>query len=611
MIPSDVIESIRDRLDIVELVREYVPGLKRAGRTFKACCPFHQEKTPSFTVSSEKQAWYCFGCQSGGDVFGFVMRIENLAFPEVAQRLAERAGVNWKPAEEAVGPQERERRAVKAALEFAKDFYRRILKTAPEAEPARAYLRRRKVSPDIEERFELGFALSGGGTFLEAALRKGFQPDVLVKAGLAALREGGGRYRDYFWSRLLFPIRSARGEVSGFGGRVLGDQEPKYLNSPDGPLFSKGKLLYGLYQGGPSLRKEKKALLLEGYVDVLAAHQFGFDTAVAPLGTALTPDHVAALKRYVEDVVIVFDPDNAGANASLRSAELLLDQGLFVSIATVPEGLDPDELLHGKGKGAFEEVLGRATDLAEFQTELALRRRPPKSLEDKAKLAGEVLKTVSRQTNPILRQEWVKRLAQRLGLDEAALHAELERVAKGETKTPQRASNMQGKGSRPTAPPPPPRPGVEVEIVHLLLRHPFLMAKPLPFEAGDLQDERCRRVVLALKSLVGEVSWESPAWTKKLWEKLPAEDAPWVSRLLVEAADLAAPAGPSAGAPAQHGAENGLARLVQDWEKRRVEARMEDLRRRIRAGEAAGRTMDEELRELQKLSAKARGSKKI
>ncbi len=602
MIPPEVVESVRDKLDVVDLVREYVPGLKQAGRHFKACCPFHQEKTPSFTVSPEKQAWYCFGCQSGGDVFGFVMKIENLSFPEAAERLAERAGVAWKRVE-TLGPREKEREQVKAALDFAVGFYRRVLKTAPEAEPARKYLRRRKISPEIEERFELGFALSGGSTFLEAAAKKGFGPEILKTAGLAALREGAGRYRDYFWARLLFPIRNARGEVAGFGGRVLGDQEPKYLNSPETPLFSKGKMLYGLFHGGPVLRREKKVLICEGYVDVMAAHQFGFENAVAPLGTALTPEQVGSLKRYVEDAVIVFDPDNAGSSASLRSAELLLESGMVTRIATVPDGLDPDELLHGRGKEAFQQVLDGAVDLAQFQTELALRRRPHNTVEDRARLASEVLRVVAKESNPILRQERVKRLAQTLKLDEGALNLELERAKAGTLSAP-RASNRREQGSPAPAPAAAGgRTGVEEEIVHLLLRHPFLLAKPLPVALDQLSDARCRRVASSLAELVGEVSWESPAWTKRLWEKLPQEDAPWVSRLLVDEKDLVSEEGDGA----KQGAERALADLARRWNGHKDEARRMALDAKIKAGAAT----DEETREYVTLAAKSRGSRKI
>ncbi|TPW21083.1 MAG: DNA primase, partial [Elusimicrobia bacterium] len=400
-IAEGVIEQVRDRSDIIEVVRDYIPNLKVAGRNHKACCPFHQERTPSFNVNPEKQIYHCFGCGAGGDVFSFVMKIEGLAFLEAVQKLGERAGVKVQPEERELSPADRLRLAVKRANEAALEKYRDQLKRSPEAEPARAVLAKRGVSEAMAEQFGLGYAPRAGG--LAASLAKlGFPEEVVLRAGLAVRRED--RVRDMFWGRLLFPIRNGKGETVGFGGRILGDGEPKYLNTAETELFSKGKTLYALHEALQGLRKERRALVLEGYMDVIAAHQFGFTHSVAPLGTALTEDHAAVLKRWVDSVTIVFDPDAAGSTAAVKGAELLLEKGFSVAVATIPDGLDPDELLHQRGADAFRAVLDSAVDLAEFKTRVLLAKfTGALSAEDKAKVAGQVLETIRKCPDDVVK----------------------------------------------------------------------------------------------------------------------------------------------------------------------------------------------------------------
>ncbi|MDE2292530.1 MAG: toprim domain-containing protein, partial [Elusimicrobia bacterium] len=301
-----------------------------------------------------------------------------------------------------------------------------LLKSSPEAGEARGILRRRGVSGEMVERFSLGYAPKAAG--LGAALkRRGFDAESLLQAGLLVQRED--RVREMFWSRLLFPIRSGKGEVIGFGGRVLGEGEPKYLNSRESEYFSKGRVLYGLFEALPALRKDRRAVVLEGYMDVIALHQFGFSNAVAPLGTALTEDHAALLRRWADSVTILFDPDAAGAAAAVKGAELLLTKGFSVAVATVPDGLDPDELLHQRGPEALQALLDGAVDLAEFKTRVLLGRfkgRP--GPEEMAKVVAQVLETIGKCPNEVLRSDWVKRLHSITGVDEASLIAQLNRL---------------------------------------------------------------------------------------------------------------------------------------------------------------------------------------
>jgi len=499
-IAEQSLEEIRQRVDIAELVKEYVPSLKRSGRNLKACCPFHREKTPSFMVNPERQIFHCFGCQEGGDAFSFVMKMEGLSFSEAVEKLGKRVGVSVAPAAESLGPREREALAAREALSFARDFYRQILEKGPEAEAARKYLESRGVSAAIREEFGLGFALPDGSSLLDAAQKKGFSGELLVKAGLASMMEGRSRPRDFFRGRIVYPIRGIRGDVVGFGARAMGDAMPKYLNGPDTVAFSKSRVLYGLFEGLPEVRKARKALLLEGYMDVLAAHQFGIKLACAPLGTAVTPEHAALLKRYADELVIVFDPDNAGASAALRGAELLLEHGLAVRVATVPEELDPDEYLHKHGAKAFVECLRASKDLPDFQTDLALSRQTgPLNPQAKARISDAVLETIRKASDEVLQGEWLRRLAAKLDVREDSLHSKLKRVssmpATPAAKYAARAAREEI-GKRAEASPMPP---AEEAMLAAVLRKPALAKDAAIVDEGDFTHEAARRIFAKLR----------------------------------------------------------------------------------------------------------------
>ncbi len=422
MIQENLAEKIKQRLDIVEFVRQYVPHLKKAGKTWKACCPFHKEKTPSFTVSSEKGLYYCFGCQSGGDIFDFMMKIENLSFNEAVRKLADLAGVEYKP-QGGFSAAEQQRINARKTLDFAKSFYHKNLMTAG-GEFARNYIKGRGLTKETAQKFELGFAKNDAVGLCRLAQANKYTPQQLKEVGLCVLTSYGAR--DYFRGRLMFPIINQRGETVGFGGRILGEGEPKYLNSPETLLFNKSHVLYGLNFAGPSIRKAGRAVLLEGYMDVIACHQAGFENTVAPLGTSLTAEHAKLLKRYADNVVVLFDPDAAGIKAALRGALILIEQGLFVKVASLSEGLDPDEYIAKYGKEQFENVLDNAQDLIEFHTRLQLDLYPqPLQAQAKTAIINELVETLLKQSDPIVRREWVKYVAERVGVDEALV---LERL---------------------------------------------------------------------------------------------------------------------------------------------------------------------------------------
>lgn len=414
------VDSIREKLNIVEVIREYVPSLKKAGRSYKACCPFHKEKTPSFHVDEDKQLFYCFGCQTGGDIFAFVMKIENISFAEAGEKLAEKAGVEWR-SQAPLGPAESERAEIRRAIDFAVRYYQTALKSARYAEPARTYLEGRHLSPEMTEKFRLGYAHTENDSFIKAARVEGFTDGVLFKAGLLG-RGDGGRVWDYFRGRVLFPIQNHRGDTVAFGGRVLDDREPKYLNSPETPVFSKGQVLFGLSQAAQATRKAGRLIVCEGYMDVIACHQAGVENSAAPLGTAFGADHARLIKRYCQQVVLLFDPDPAGVRAALRAAPILISGGLQVKVASLGGGLDPDEFLQERGREAFDAVIAGAKDIIEFHADVVLAAlQHPVSSHDKARAADELLPTALVQPNPIVRADWIKMIADRLAISEAVL----------------------------------------------------------------------------------------------------------------------------------------------------------------------------------------------
>jgi DNA primase len=431
---SGTIDSIRERVDIVELVREYVPALKKAGRTWKACCPFHSEKTPSFTVNQEKGLFYCFGCQTGGDIFGFVMQAENLTFNEAAEKLAQRAGVEWRPRGGMLAKEETERLELRRALDYAREIYHKALLHGPSGKTALQYLEKRGLSAETIEKFELGWAPSDYDSFLRAARKSGYKDALLHRAGL--IGTGEGRSWDYFRGRVLFPIRNHRGEMAGFGGRILGDGEPKYLNSPETPLFSKSRVLFGISQASSAIRKANRAIVMEGYMDVIASHQYGVETAVAPLGTALGAEHAKLLKRYCESVVLLFDPDAAGIRAAIKGSQVLIEAGLFVKIASLPDGLDPDEYLQQFGREKFDAAVDAAVDALEFYADTLLAgKKKPLSAQDKAAISDELIELIAKHPDSIARAEWLRAAAARLSASEAALSEKLSRK-RAEAVTP-------------------------------------------------------------------------------------------------------------------------------------------------------------------------------
>lgn len=424
LIPDEVLEEIRSRVDIVDIISEYVV-LKKTGRNYSGLCPFHDEKTPSFTVSSEKQMFYCFGCGAGGNLFTFLMRAESLDFPETARMLADRLGISLAPYQQMVaGPGEVEKDRLLQLTELAARFYHHVLLKENTGAWAVQYLKNRGVDQESIQNFQLGFS-PGLDSFFRVAVRKGYTPAEAEKAGLAQKGQDG-RFYDRFRGRLMFPIFDVRGKVIGFGGRVLDDSQPKYLNSPETPLFQKGKQLYGLFQGRRQIRDEDRAIIVEGYLDVIMSHQCGLKNTVAPLGTALGKDQIRLLFRYSDRVTVAFDSDPAGMAATMRSIDLLHECGGHVAVATILEGKDPDELLRKHGLEHYREtVLNRAVSVIEYKLGFALGRADLNTIAGKVQVVSELLPALAATTNEVEKEEFVKLVSRRLSLGEGAIQSEL------------------------------------------------------------------------------------------------------------------------------------------------------------------------------------------
>ncbi len=422
LLSTDIKEEIRRRVDLVELVRAQV-SLKKAGRSYKGLCPFHQEKTPSFHVDPEKGLWYCHGCHNGGDAFDFVMRTSNLSFMDAAEVLARRAGVRLERShEEAVRATERDR--MYTALEAATGFFREQLQHPLRGKPAREYLDRRGVDAATAERFRLGYAPAAWDDLQKVLGARGFPPALLEKAGLVNPRSGGDGFYDLFRNRLMFPIVDLQDRVVAFGGRALDDSEPKYLNSRETQVFVKGRTLYALNWAREAIRKLDEVVIVEGNMDALTAHQFGITHTVASLGTALTADQVLVLKRLAAGAVIVYDADASGQAAMERAMTLCEEADLPVRVVVLPAG-DPDEFLRTRGADAFRGLLARALPVFEYQMRMAAARHDPQTVDGKVRIVDELVPALAAVANPVRRAEYVRVLAERFGLREDAVRQRL------------------------------------------------------------------------------------------------------------------------------------------------------------------------------------------
>ena len=419
-IPEDEIRRVRDATDIVALIREYLP-LKRAGSAHKALCPFHDEKTPSFSVNPSLQIFKCFGCGVAGDAITFVMKHDGLEFIEAVHFLAQRAGIKLRGSA-GTGVSRSEARTVYDVLEWAAKLFGRWLAKGEGSDAARTYVEKRRLSPESVHRFGLGYAPTSWDALIRAAREQGGDPSALARAGLVLTNESGRTY-DRFRNRLMFPIRDARGRVVGFGARALDDSEPKYLNSPETAVFHKGRTLYGIYEAADALRKRRRAVVVEGYMDVIMAHQHGEDDTVAVLGTALTRDHVRLLRRYAGKALLVFDGDEAGQNSAERSIEAFAAEGMPAQVAALPDNLDPCDLFLSEGADGFARLEASAEDLLRFMLRRAGGADP--TWADPGAL-DRVLVVVALMPDAVARDVALQCVCEETGVSLAALSARMD-----------------------------------------------------------------------------------------------------------------------------------------------------------------------------------------
>jgi DNA primase len=429
-IPEDTLQAVRDRVDIVDLVGRHV-GLKKAGRSYKGLCPFHHEKTPSFVVTPERGTWHCFGCGEGGNAFAFLMRHENLTFPEAVRSLAAELGIEIPETDSG------ERGVLEGVLRanaLAHEYYRRSL-SGEEGAAARAYLTGRGLGAEDAARLGLGFAPDRWEGVVEVLRRARIPGEVAERAGLARARSSGGCY-DLLRGRLVFPIQDARGRVVAFGGRALAaGQDPKYLNTPESPVFRKREALYGLPAALEPMRSAGRAIVVEGYFDQIALVRAGLGEAVATCGTALTEEHAKSLGRRTRNVVLLFDGDEAGQRAMLRALEVLLPAGLRVRAAALPGGEDPDDFLRREGP----EALRALVDAAKPALELAILRAAAAGCRtpwERADAVAAVTPLLALVIDPVERGEFGRRLALAVGADPADVAAALRRERKSEEAGP-------------------------------------------------------------------------------------------------------------------------------------------------------------------------------
>lgn len=492
-IPEDVIAEVLSRCSIVEILSEHLQ-LKRVGSGYQALCPFHADSKPSLYVNEVKGFFHCFGCGTGGNALHFLMKIRGMDFPEAVRFLASRVGVVVPEGQ--LSPKEQRLREDRAFLvevnRVAASFFRRNL-LGPQGEAGRKYLRDRGISERTQEIFQLGMAPRDWGGLLEHLRSKGQQwVSKAETLGLLVKGRGGSLY-DRFRGRIVFPIQEESGEILGFGARALGSEEPKYLNSPESPLFSKSRCLYGLHLARGSIRELDEALVVEGYMDVLALHQAGISNAVGTLGTSLTKEHLLRLRRHSSNVVCLFDGDAAGERATLRAVDLCLEVGVWGRVIRLPAEHDPDSFLRKRGLEEMRRALEAAIPLMDFYVQKTVEKYKGADIQGKSLAVGEILHRLRRLKDPIVREHYVGVVARSVGLDQARLEELLRRHDRD--PLPAKKDREAGPGAPRT---------VERLLVQCLLRDLSLVTALREDILEEMEDVRLRGLAAKLWELGGE-----------------------------------------------------------------------------------------------------------
>jgi DNA primase len=428
--PDDFIDQIRSQTDIVEVVGQYV-SLKKKGRNWFGLCPFHGERTPSFSVNPELNIFKCYGCGKGGDVYTFLMEYEKVTFAQSVELLADRLGLKI-PRRKKEREQDDSYDRLVYANRFARDLYRGLLEKE-QGRPALDYLEARGLDEETIQGFELGWAPVKRGALKKAALEHGITEETLLDAGLLYRSEESSETYERFRGRIMIPILNPAGTVIGFGGRLLADGEPKYLNTPDTRLFHKGEVLYGLEKTRGAIRRDSQALVVEGYMDLISLYRHGVHPVVAPMGTALTPQQAKLLGRYSKEVFLLYDADKAGLRATFRGGDELLAIGLTVRVATLPDGMDPDDFIKNKGRAAFDELIGSAVDFLDRKIEILETRTDLKIMANRQRAADKLLESVARCRDDLVKNLYLKKVSEFIGAPQSVLTERLARLMHSQT----------------------------------------------------------------------------------------------------------------------------------------------------------------------------------
>jgi DNA primase len=472
-----VITEVKERLDIMELVSEYVT-LQKAGRNFKGLCPFHSEKNPSFFVFPEQQTWHCFGaCGTGGDVFSFVMKKEGIDFGQALRLLAQRGGVTLSHLEAPDKATDERKERLFQLNEAAAEYYHHLLLSSQAGEAARSYLAGRQVIPETVQEFRLGFSPDTWETIKNYLRNKGYQENDLAEAGLIIEKEEGGSY-DRFRNRLMFPICDMQGRVTGFGARALDDSLTKYINSPQTPIFDKSSCLYAIDKAKPAIRKNNRAIIVEGYTDVLTAHQHGWQNVVGSMGTSLTEKQVGLIKRLTNNITLALDADLAGEEATLRGKAILAHSNVEGEVILLPPGKDPDEVIR-EDPTLWQELVGQAMPILDFAFKSVISKVDINKARDKSLAVQKLLPSIYEIKDPIQQTHYLEKLARELKIEESAIKAAL-RESRAARKSPKLSKpTEQSRLARQLVSSP-----IEEHCLALLLQYPEL--RPL---AGELLSE--------------------------------------------------------------------------------------------------------------------------
>lgn len=528
---NDTVREVAERLSIAEIIGEYV-SLKRSGSNFLGLCPFHGEKTPSFNVNPAREIFHCFGCGTGGDIFSFVMKIEGISFPEALRKLAARAGVaiEDRPLTEAEKKLKSERDHQRTIMLLAAQHYRETLTRLPDGAMARSYLQDRDVDPETAAAYGLGYAPERRDALIKLLQAKGLPLELAEQLGI--IRKGDRGWYELLHHRLIFPIRDNQGQPIGFAGRVLDNSLPKYINSPESPLYRKSSVLFGVDLALRDIRQNGTAIIVEGYFDHLALYRAGIRNALATCGTALTDGHINLLKKHAQRVCLLFDGDNAGRKATVRAMELCLEQGLPVYVINLPQGEDPDSLLKEHGVEAFNLRVASAKPAFEQFLHWLLIKTPADSIDQRVRLMDEIIPRFQRIKDPVERDLYQKEICRLLGVD---LQAFRRRLA-GQRNSQQSPAQQQAVAKKVS--PAIARDSAQETMLGLMAAYPEARMEIKTLDLNQLFDQQHLSLAQAILT-TDEGEHDGPIWSKILAQLEQEQQKELVARLLVQDQHLA------------------------------------------------------------------------